>query len=267
MKIEAIQKKSTLKFLLLLIVLSLPFWLLGVVAKHLADWLPINLPISALMAICPIIAAIILVYKENGASGIRELMRRTFDYKGVSSKIWYLICILMMPFVLLLSYIIMRLLNQPLPAPHIQIAAIPIFLLVFFIAAIAEEVGWTGYIYEPMLKRWSALKTGILIGAIWGIWHVIPLIQADNNPIWIIWQVITSIFNRILMIWIYNNSSKNIFLGVIYHMMINVSVFLFPNYGSHYNPVITSIILGIVTTIVTFLWGSKTLAQYRLSKR
>jgi membrane protease YdiL (CAAX protease family) len=138
---------------------------------------------------------------------------------------------------------------------------------VFFIAAIVEEVGWTGYMYESMLKRWSALKTGILIGAIWGIWHVIPLIQADNNPIWIIWQVITSIFNRILMVWIYNNSSKNIFLGVIYHMMINVSVFLFPNYGSHYNPVITSIILGIVTTIVTFLWGSKTLAQYRLSKR
>ncbi|MDF2510647.1 MAG: hypothetical protein K0S04_513 [Herbinix sp.] len=267
MNIEVSQKKSPLKFHILLIVLSLPFWILGVVAGRLADQLPINLPISALMAICPIIAAIILVHKENGARGIRELMGRTFYYKGVSNKIWYLPCVFMMPLVLLLSYTAMRLLNLPLPIPHIQIIAIPIFLLVFFIAAIAEEVGWTGYLYEPMLKRWSALKTGVFIGAIWGIWHVIPLIQAGNDPIWIVWQVITSIFNRILMIWIYNNSRKNVFLGIIYHMMINVSVFLFPNYGSHYDPAITSIILGIVTMIVTFLWGSKTLAKYRLSKR
>lgn len=263
---EVWQKKSPLKFHILLIVLSVPFWILGVVAEHLADRLPINLPISALMAICPIIAAIILVRNENGTRGIRELMRRTFDYKGVPNKIWYLICVFMMPLVLLLSYIIMRLLNLPLPVPHIQIIAIPIFLIVFFISAIAEEVGWTGYLYEPMLKRWSALKAGVVIGAIWGIWHVVPLIQADNNPIWIVWQVITSILNRILMIWIYNNSRRNVFLGVIYHMMINVSVFLFPNYGSHYNPAITSIILGVVTMIVTFLWGSKTLAQYRISR-
>ena len=40
------------------------------------------------------------------------------------------------------------------------------------------------------------------------------------------------------------------FSSVMYHIMINVSVFSFPNYGSHYDPAITAAILGIVMVIV-----------------
>lgn len=255
------QKKLPIQFILLLIILSLPFWILGFAAAHLADRLPINLPVSALMAVCPIIAASILVYKESGSEGVRELMGRTFDVRGVPNRIWYFPIFFIMPLIMLLSYAVMVLLNRPLPVPQIQIIAIPIFLVVFFISAIAEEAGWTGYLYEPMLKRHSALTTGVLIGLIWGIWHVIPLIQAGNDSRFIVWQIIASILNRILMIWIYNNSKKNVFTGVLYHMMINVSVFLFPNFGSHYDPEITSILLALVTAAVIFLWGSRTLAR------
>lgn len=260
-------KNEPFKFLFLLLVLSIPFWILGAIAGHLAELIPINLPISALMAICPIVAALILVYRQDKVNGIRELMSRTFDYKRIQKKIWYLPSIFMMPGVLFLSYVVMRLLERPLPVPYIPLIAIPIFFVVFFLAAIVEEIGWMGYLVEPMIERWGALKTGIFMGAVWGIWHVIPLIQANNDPLWILWQIITSIFNRILIIWIYNNTGKSVFTAIIYHTMINVSAFLFPNYGSHYDPAIVGVILGIVTIIITFLWGSNTLAQYKLSLR
>ena len=47
--------------------------------------------------------------------------------------------------------------------------------------------------------------------------------------------------------------------------MMNVSEFLFPNYGSHYDPVITGVITAILAAVVTFLWGPRTLARFRYS--
>ena len=45
--------------------------------------------------------------------------------------------------------------------------------------------------------------------------------------------------------------------------MLNVSTFLFPNYGSFYDPAITGILIIITAAFVTFFWGAKTLARYR----
>ena len=56
---------KTLKFFLLVFALSIPFWILGALADDITKFLPIKLPISSLMAFCPLLAAIILVYKEG----------------------------------------------------------------------------------------------------------------------------------------------------------------------------------------------------------
>jgi hypothetical protein len=45
--------------------------------------------------------------------------------------------------------------------------------------------------------------------------------------------------------------------------MINVSEFLFPVYGSFYNPEITGIITIILGAVIVSLWGPKTLASFR----
>ena len=48
-----------------------------------------------------------------------------------------------------------------------------------------------------------------------------------------------------------------------YLTAINFSIYMFPNYGSGYDPFITFIILAIAASLIIFLWGSETLAQYR----
>jgi hypothetical protein len=67
---------------------------------------------------------------------------------------------------------------------------------------------------------------------------------------------------RVIIVWIYNNTGKSLFATILYHAMSNVSMFLFPNYGSHYDPFITSIILVSIAAIVVFAWGPKTLARF-----
>ncbi len=244
--------KSPLKFFLLVFVISVPFWLVGFL--DLPKMLPINLPISALMFVCPMVAALILVHQENEPNGMKELLKRTFDFKKIKNKIWYAPILLFMPAIMLLSYGIMRLLEVPLPEPYIPFYAIPIAFLAFFIGAIGEEIGWTGYITDPLQERWGALVASVILGTVWAVWHIIPWFQGHPNPEWVIWQSAATVAMRIPIVWLYNNTGKSVFATILFHTTINVSIYIFPNYGSGYDPFITFVILAIAATIVTFLW-------------
>ncbi|AJS58605.1 hypothetical protein UB51_09020 [Paenibacillus sp. IHBB 10380] len=75
-------------FFMLVFILAVPFWLIGMVAEQfLHKEIPINLPISALMFVCPMIAALILVYRNNGSDGIKRLLKESFN-KRIKSKIF-----------------------------------------------------------------------------------------------------------------------------------------------------------------------------------
>jgi hypothetical protein len=68
-------KRSPLKFFLLVFVLSAPFFLMGSIAEQKLP-LPFNLPVGALVLVCPMIAALILVYMESGLDGVKQLLKR-----------------------------------------------------------------------------------------------------------------------------------------------------------------------------------------------
>ncbi|AKB11843.1 hypothetical protein SAMN02910340_02686 [Methanosarcina thermophila] len=260
---DNLAKRSPLKFFLLTFALSTPFWLIGsMVEKGLP--VPMNLPVSALSFVSPLIAALILTYRKSKLSGIEQLFKRIFDYKKIKPKLWYLLIIFLLPAIYSLSYGIMRLLDRPLPEPQIPFLTIPILFIGFFITAVCEELGWMGYASDSMRCRWSALTTGIVLGLVWGLLHVVPDIQAHHDLAWIVWQRgVYSVAFRILIVWIYNNTGNSIFAVVLFHDMDNVSWSLFPNNGSHYDPAITGLLTAITAVLVIFLWGSKTLARYR----
>ena len=245
--------RSPLKFVVLVFTLSIPIWLI-----QPRDW-----PISASVG-APLIAALILVYREEGGGGVRRLLSRVFDQRRIRKGIWYGPIILLMPVIYLLTYGVMSLMGLPLPdEPYCPFLMIPLLFVLFFILAIGEEVGWTGYATDPLQDRWSALRTSIVLGLVTAIWHFVPLIQMGRTPIWIAWWSLGSISIRVLTVWLYNNTGRSLFAGIVFHAMNNLSFALFPNYGSHWDPAVAGVITAIVAVIVTFLWGPRTLARYR----
>jgi len=256
--------KPLLKFFLLVFVLSVPFWLLDIIIQFPKE-ISINLPVSSLQAFNPLIAALILTYRRNKSPGIEELLKRAFDYKRIKKKRWYIPITFLMPAMMFLAYWIMILAGLPLPEPYIPLMLVLTFFPVFFVSAVGEEVGWLGYAIDPMQDRWGALKASTVLGSVWALWHLWPYIQTGNGPAWVMWQSLGSIPLRILIVWLYNNTGESIFAGILFHAMINVSEFSFPNYGSHYDPFISCIIFALVAAIVVFLWGPRTLARYRFA--
>ncbi len=254
------RSRSPLKFFLLVFALSIPFGLIGTVTQlHL---LP-GLPVSALMVFCPATAASILVFRETKTSGVKELLKRSFDYKRIRAKVWYAPMVLLMPGVSALVYGLMRLRGLPLPTPQFPVLEAVAMLLAFFIAALGEELGWSGYAIDPMQERLNGLQAAILLGLIWAVWHMVPLIQTHRSWTWIAWWCLFTVAGRVLLTWLYNNTGKSVFATSVYHAISNLSWQLFPNHGSHWDPRITGIIVTVVAVIVTVVWGPRTLARYR----
>ena len=254
--------RSPPAFFLLLFVLSVPFLLFS--GTPLPG--PANLPVSALMLVCPGLAGAILVFREEGGGGVRRLVGRVADFRKIGAA-WYLPILFLMPAIMLLSYGAALFSGRPLPAdPFVPYLTIPAFMLLFFVAGAFEEVGWTGYATDPLQERWSALSAALIIGTVWASWHFIPWIL-QNSPVWAAGQALSTVALRVLIVWLYNNTGGSVFAASLFHGMVNVSEFSFPNYGSHYDPVVTGVITLAVAVVVTYLWGAETLARWRHGRR
>jgi membrane protease YdiL (CAAX protease family) len=137
------------------------------------------------MAVCPLLAAVILVHRAEGSAGVRRLLRRVLDYRWIGRQRWWVAIVLLNPTILVGCYGVMRLLGRPLPEPHLSLAAAPLLLVVFLPPAVGEEAGWMGYAADPLQDRWGALRAGLLQGTVGALWHVVPLVQAHHGPAWI----------------------------------------------------------------------------------
>lgn len=253
------QEGKPLAFFLLLFAITIPYWIFG--EKSLP--IPVKLPVSAFAAFNPMIAALILTYWQSGIGGIKDLFKKAFDFKKINNRLWYIPIVILPLLVYALSYAVMRLAGRPLPELEIQIMLIPVFAAVFILFGIGEELGWMGYAVDPLQKRWGALKAAVVIGIVWGLFHLIPDLQNNQTADWIFWQRFGTILLRILIVWIYNNTGKSVFSSILFHAANNLGWALFPNFGTHYDPFVTGIILCFVTGIVIFGWDAKTLTRNR----
>jgi len=259
--------RSIRNYLLLVFGLSLPFWLVGAFAdRFLPPSMPISLPPSALMAFVPMIAALILTAKQHGASGFRVLLARAVDGARVRAPGWWLAAILLMPVAMLLAWGLVQLRDGPISHPVLPLARLPVFFLMFLTAGLGEELGWQGFLYERLTPGLNALDAALLIGAIWVVWHIIPMTQTGHDAVWSAWQLAAMIPLRIITVWLFAAGGRSLLLVAVFHAMTNVSEFMFPNYGSHYDPMITCLILAVVATLAVLFWGPRTLDRFRLRR-
>ena len=176
----------------------------------------------------------------------------------------------MEPFIIFVQYGLALLSGIPAPAPQFT-WLVPLAYIGFFFGVFGEELGWTGYALDPMQERWSALKSGILLGIIWAAFHGPVWVLVGQSFCWAFWQFIFVVATRVLFVWLYNNAGKSLFAVALVHPGIGVYWYLWPvsaNIGipSFYDPRNLAFTVIVLAVIVKFLWGPKTLARYRYKK-
>lgn len=242
-------------FFALVAAFSAPFFVLGEVVGRLPkEQMPINLPVAALMAFVPMIAAIILKHREGGSAAVIGLISKALDVRRGKLR-WYLIAAIIMPALLTAEYWIVRAFGVALPDLDVPVATVAIFLVMFVSAGLGEELGWQGYAFPQLNERWNALQSAVIIGTFWALWHVIAFIQADRDATWIVWQGLGMLPLRIITVWLFINAGESVVAAVIFHAMSNMAQFLFPNLGSHYDPLVLLVLMSVVAAGIVVAYG------------
>jgi uncharacterized protein len=250
------------QFFGLVLIMSVPFYVLGIFGVGL-PFAP-ALPLSALMAIVPMIVALGLVWRQRGPHAATALFKCAFDLRHIPSTPWVILALLIMPAAFALTGGIVWPSSTALPTLHLLSASamIPAFVL-FFLGAVAEEIGWQGYAYPRLIPQFSALTAALLIGIVWALWHVIPFALMGRGAAWIFWQGAGMVLMRILIVWLVVKGGRSIMLAVLFHMMSNSVWGMFPDYEPWYDPMVMFAVLLVPVTAVVVVWGPATLNRFR----
>lgn len=210
-----------LLFLGLVAVLSIPFFAIGGLREGIGIG-AMRLPTSAAMVVLPGLVAAGLMWRDGGTTAVTALVRRVVDSPPARSR-WYVITAGLFPLSSLLAVLIAsRATDAPSGLP-LSLVAAPVLVAVFTLAAVCEEMGWTGYATDPLIERFGIVGAGVALGMFWAIWHLIPLAQAGHSPGWMVGWFITTVAARVVIVAVYDRSGGAVGTAVVAHAMLNLS--------------------------------------------
>jgi membrane protease YdiL (CAAX protease family) len=167
----------------------------------------ISLVMFPIMVIGVACIGIVLTRVTSGTAGMSELRSR---FAWPARRRWLLVT-LVPPAAILGVLSLLRALVSPNFAPGFFIYGIGAGLL----AGFCEEIGWTGFAYPRMRTRFGALAGALLLGVLWGLWHL-PVVDSlgTASPHGRYWPEFFASFVamlvalRVLIAWVYNNTGR-----------------------------------------------------------
>lgn len=101
-----------------------------------------------------------------------------------------------------------------------------VFLIVGSVFSLGEEFGWRGYLQEKLLRKYGLNWGFIILGAIWGYWHLPIILMGYNFPSQpvlgaLLLMPLGTIFLGMFLGWIYLRS-RSIWMPVLAHTSINL---------------------------------------------
>lgn len=124
-----------------------------------------------------------------------------------------------------------------------------------------EELGWTGFAVPRLRMKYSVLKTGLITGLLWALWHFLPVLwgsgDADGNLD--LAQFLPALFchytvliaYRVLLVWLHDCTKS-----LIPVMLMHASLTMFINFIFRLNSAAAGFSLLIYFSAVAIaLWG------------
>lgn len=258
---------------------------IGIILMFLLTW-PIDLANSGVLPFrVPEVAAIFVGYGlvfasliltglTLGKHGVVTLVKRFLIWR-VSWK-WYLVAFLLMPSMQFVSVLLSALVRQtPIdfstvyaykifgPSVNLVLLIVPFFL--FDAIANGEEIAWRGYVLPRLQAKHSALVSSLIVGVIWGIWHLPKYLSHwDTTTFMFFMAGITA--RAVLYTWLYNNTKGSLLLTTLFHASGNTGGILLPvaitaTGGNLTVSIIQFLIEVVVVIVVTVRAGAARLSR------
>jgi membrane protease YdiL (CAAX protease family) len=149
--------------------------------------------------------------------------------------------------------------------------------IVFLGGPLGEEIGWRGFALPRMQARRSAFTASLMLGLIWGLWHI-PLYfvsgtgQAETiagggsgaAPVLIGAFVVWTMGLSVLFTWLYNDTRGSLIVAILFHASVNLGAFLPGAIGSTgAASSLYALVTWVVALLVVWRYSAATLAGDR----
>jgi uncharacterized protein len=176
-------------------------------------------PVFFVATWAPAIAATAVVLFYAGVKGLRAFVSRLLLWR--CSATWWAFIVVGIPVVFITGSLLK---GGPVlaPVPAGGSMAVVAMMVVMLLLGPIEEFGWRG-VAQPLLQRHMApIWAGVLIGAIWGLWHLPAFFLAGT--VFGDWQFlpffIGNVALAVLVTPLFNHARGSLLLPMLYHWQL-----------------------------------------------
>lgn len=175
-----------------------------------------------------------IVLRSGGTEEEKSLFREVL-WKWVGGR-WFLFAFLIPSVTWILAYIGLKIAGKGIAPLWAAFAGLPVILLVNY----GEEIGWRGYALPNLLKRFNPFAASLMLGVIWGFFHVALNWQ---RPLMAFLTFVATLILSIILAWLFINT-KSLLPGTLFHAVFNMWVQVSVT-GENVTVLIVAIILSV----------------------
>ena len=219
--------------------------------------------INQVAAFGPAVAALIVIARTQGYTGVGAWLRRLVQWRvGIQ---WYLFALLGIPLLMLIGESVIHGM-RPFQAlaqqwPLLFTHYLPYVALTTLATGLAEEPGWRGFAQPHFQAKYGPLLGTFLLGLLWAGWHLPNLLfQPGGLSTFGLWFAATLV-NAFVLAWVYNATNGSVLLVMVLHAAQNVTSRLVANLLGATDPVpfmneyylLSTLTFGLVMAVVLLL--------------
>jgi uncharacterized protein len=173
----------------------------------------------------PSLVAVVLTAATEGGKGLKALLRSCLQFKlGFR---WYLGIVLVVLVGAAGQILITSLLGNSFKF-GLYISQLSSLIPLIVLGPLSEEFGWRGYLLNKLQQRWNALTSSIVVGIVWGLWHL-PLFYMVGTSqhelrLPFIGFLVGVIAVSVAMTWVNNNTKGSIWAAIFFHWLYTYTV-------------------------------------------
>jgi len=192
----------------------------------------IALPATIVATFGPAAGVFYSLHTLNGKGSIKKYLKNLCDLR-LGWKAW-LIPIIVLGASTYVAWVVPELWGEPrLKMLLPSLWAFPLYLLIMiFFGGGQEELGWRGYILDPMEERLGPWLGNLLLGVIWAVWHLplwfIPIPGFTESYTNFAGFTIQTIGYSYFFAWVRQTSGKRTMACLVTHGMANAFILVFP---------------------------------------
>lgn len=172
------------------------------------------------------------------------------------------LCVVLIQFLVLISSLIItnKVWNVPI---YEQLPASWTSLFILFgynliLGPLGEELGWRGFVLNEFQKRFSPLKSAIIVGLAWGFWHTPLWLMSGYEGLQLVQYIICFLAGIVavsIIITAFYNLNQNLIIPIIIHQLFNY--FMAIQAGNVLNTLTVTSVLYLIVAVVLIVVNYK----------